>query len=92
MATPVACGWVGAVPEKVTRVFKKLKSAEKVMVAKASDGQRYPLPLCEYLWMCDGERGSDPEGADDVYIYCLALSGVSSLKKGSLVLIEDPGP
>ena len=64
----------------------------KVIVAKASDGQRYPLPLSECLVVCDGERGSGPKGADDVYIYCLALSGVSSLKRGSLVLIEDSGP
>ena len=34
------------------------------IVAKALDGQRYPLPLCEY--MCVGERGSGPEGADDL--------------------------
>ena len=34
------------------------------MVEKALDGQRYPLPLCEYMWVCDGERGSGPEGAD----------------------------
>ena len=32
--------------------------------AKALDGQWYPLPLCEYVLMCDGERGSGPEGAD----------------------------
>ena len=37
-----------------------------LIVAKALDGQRYPLPLCEYMWMCDGERGSGPEGADDL--------------------------
>ena len=36
------------------------------IVAKALDGQRYPLPLCEYMWMCDGERGSGPEGVDDL--------------------------
>ena len=36
------------------------------IVAKALDGQRYPLPLCEYMWVYDGERGSDPERADDL--------------------------
>ena len=36
------------------------------IVAKALDGQRYPLPLCEYIWVYDGERGSGPEGADDL--------------------------
>ena len=37
-----------------------------MIAAKALDGQRYPLPLCEYMLMCDGERGSGPEGADDL--------------------------
>ena len=36
------------------------------IVAKALDGQRYPLPLHEYLWMCDGERGSGPGEANDL--------------------------
>ena len=36
------------------------------IVAKASDGQRYPLPLSLCLVVCDDERGSGPEGADDV--------------------------
>jgi len=40
--------------------------AQIKIVAKALDGQRYPLPLCEYMWVCDGERGSGPEGADDL--------------------------
>ena len=47
-------------------------SATKI-VAKASDGQRYPLPLCEYMWMSDGERGSGPEGADDLCCFYLSL-------------------
>ena len=37
-----------------------------IIVAKASDGQRYLLPLSLCLAVCDGERGSGPEGADDV--------------------------
>ena len=36
------------------------------IVAKALDGQWYPLPLCGYMWVCDGERGSGPEWADDL--------------------------
>ena len=40
--------------------------ASKMIVAKALDGQRFPLPLCECMWMCDGERGSGPEGANDL--------------------------
>ena len=47
---------------------KKLKNAEKVIVVKVLDGQRYPLPLCE--WMCDSERGSGPNGADDLCSVC----------------------
>ena len=39
---------------------------EEEIVAKASDGQRYPLPLSLCLVVCDGERGSGPKGADDV--------------------------
>ena len=39
------------------------------IVGKALDGQQYPLPLCEYMWMCDGERGSSPEGADDLCFF-----------------------
>ena len=31
-------------------------SAIYVIVAKALDGQQYPLPLCK--WMCDGERAA----------------------------------
>ena len=38
----------------------------QVLVAKALDGQRYPLPLCECMWVCDGERGSGPKAADDL--------------------------
>ena len=49
-------------------MLRELKNAKKVIVAKALDGQRYPLPLCECMLICYGERGSGPEGADDVHI------------------------
>ena len=48
-ATPVACGWAGAMLEKAARAIgqdpwssklKKLKNSKKVIVAKALDGQR----------------------------------------------------
>ena len=55
-------------PEKLER-----GKEQKEIVAKALDGQRYPLPLCEYMWMCDGERGSGPEGADDLCCFYLGL-------------------
>ena len=55
-------------PEKANLRLERanLGSDRSRIVAKASDGQRYPLPLCEYVWVCDGERGSGPEGADDL--------------------------
>ena len=37
--------WAGAVSPKV----KSLKNAQKVIVAKALDGQRFPLPLSECM-------------------------------------------
>ena len=42
-----------------------------MIVAKALDGQRYPMPQCEYMRMCDGDRGSGPEGADDLCLVSL---------------------
>ena len=48
-----------------------------VKVAKAIDGQRYPLPLCEYMWVCDGERGSGPEGADDLCLVSFEALGLN---------------
>ena len=49
---------------------------EKKIVAKASDGQQYPLPLCECMWVCGGERGSGLERADDL---CFVSSEVLGL-------------
>ena len=47
------------------------------IVAKALDGQRYPSPLCEYMRVCDGERGSGPEGADDLCLVSLEALGLN---------------
>ena len=44
----------------------KIISMYVKIVAKALDGQRYLLPLFEYVIMCEGERGSGPKGADDL--------------------------
>ena len=67
-----------------------------VIVAKTSDGQRYPLPLIYYLIVCDGESGSGLIRTDDVHFGCLALNegfwpqvtleGVARPKRGFLVL------
>ena len=47
------------------------------IVAQALDGQRYPMPLCEYMWVCDGDRGSDPEGADDLCLVSFEALGLN---------------
>ena len=49
------------------------------IVAKALDGQRYPLPPCECMWMCEGERGSGPEGADDLCLVCFRNFGLKAV-------------
>ena len=54
-------------PFDIHATFHHLLDIDILIVAKASDGQRYPLPLSLCLVVCDGERGSGPEGADDVY-------------------------
>ena len=33
------------------------------------------MPLCECVWMCDGERGSGPEGADDLCSVSMEVLG-----------------
>ena len=50
---------------------------EKRINAKALDGQRYLLPLCEHMLMCDGERGSGPEGADDLCLVGFEALGLN---------------
>ena len=52
-------------------VFLSFHFHNLYIVAEALDGQQYPLPMCVYMWVCDGERGSGPEGADDL---CLVSS------------------
>ena len=46
-------GRIHSYPSRVrvgrSRMLKKLSNAKKVIVAKALDGQRYPLPPCEYM-------------------------------------------
>ena len=49
----------------------------KGLVAKALDGQRYLLPLCEFMWMCGGERGSGPEGANDLCLVSFEALGLN---------------
>ena len=55
-ATPVACGWAGAVMEKVNRAFGQEQSAQKAQKRQKSKLSAVPV---EYMWVCDGERGTD---------------------------------
>ena len=59
-----------------------LRAGGDRIVAKESNVQRYLLPLCEYMLIGDGERGSGPEGADD-------LSSVISEDLGLKVSINN---
>ena len=45
---------------------EEIEKNKNCIVAKALDGQRYPLPPYEFMWMCGGKRGSGPKGADDL--------------------------
>ena len=52
----------------------KLRNAEKIIVAKALDARWSAVPVAP---MCDGERGSSPERADDLcsaYFEALGLN------------------
>ena len=50
---------------------------KRKIVAKALDGQRYPLPLYECMWLCEGERGSGPEGAVDLCLVSFEALGLN---------------
>ena len=58
-------------------IWQNLGQNRPPIVAKALDGQRYPMPLCEIMWVCDGERGSVPEGADDLCLVCFEALGLN---------------
>ena len=42
----------------------------------------YPLPQCEFMWMCGGKRSSSPYGADDLCLVSLELQGWDMNLKG----------
>ena len=46
-------------------MLKKLKNAEKVNSRKSVRWSAVPVAPVS-VWMCDGEWGSGPEGADDL--------------------------
>ena len=58
-----------------------------LIVAKASDGQRYPMPLSKCWFEFEDERGSSPEGVADVHVDEIDCPGPEF---GSLAL--SPGP
>ena len=74
---PKRTKWTKKVTVK-TQIRFQQNLKQRRIVAKALDGQRYPLPLCECMWMCDGERGSGPEGADDLCSVSLEAIGQDS--------------
>ena len=51
---------------EIFMMAQSLVDAQTEIVAKASDGQRYQLPPSQ----CGGEKGSSPEGADDLCLVC----------------------
>ena len=70
-------GEVGEREKEKGRLFMEYSVFSFLIVAKALDGQRYPLPLCEHMLMCDGERGSGPEGADDLCLVSFEALGLN---------------
>ena len=54
-----------------------LRAGGDRIVAKESNGQRYLLPQCEYMWMCDAERGSSPEGVNDLCLISFEALGLN---------------
>ena len=59
--------------EKREKERKKQRKKEREIVAKALDGQRYPLPPSECIRICEGERGSGPKGADNLCFVSLKV-------------------
>ena len=53
---------------RVAKEQERKRKYEEEIVAKASDGQRYPMPLSKCWFELEGERGSGPEGVADVHI------------------------
>ena len=54
-----------------------LRAGRDRIVAKESNSQRYLLPHCEFLWMCDAERGNGPEGANDLCLISFEAIGLN---------------
>ena len=53
-----------------------LRAGGDRIVAKESNGQRYLLPQCEYMWMCYAES-SGPEGANDLCLISFEAIGLN---------------
>ena len=72
-ATLVACGWAGAVLEKVTRASGQELYAQKALKCRKSNSRKsvrwsaVPMPCLSRLWLkLSGEQGSGPERVDDL--------------------------
>ena len=72
-ATLVACGWAGAVLEKVTTASGQEPYAQNAKKRRKSNSRKnvrwsaVPVPCLRRLWLkLRGEQGSGPEGVDDL--------------------------
>ena len=69
-ATLVACGWAGAVLEKVTRASGQEPYAQKRWKSNSRKSVRWsaaPVPCLSRLWLkLRGKQVSGPEGVDDL--------------------------
>ena len=71
-STQVACGWAGAILEKVTRASGPKPYAQKAQKRRKSNSRKSvrwsAVPVAPKLMYVGygGERGSAPEGVDDL--------------------------
>ena len=63
-----SCNCVESLNCKLPQTNKQQLGSTRTIVAKASDGQRYLMPLSKCWFEFEGERGSGPEGVADVRI------------------------
>ena len=75
-ATLVACGWAGAVLEKVTRASGQEPYAQKAQKRQKSNCRKsvrwsaVPVACLSKLWLkLRGEQGSGPQGVNDLYFH-----------------------
>ena len=84
-ATLVACGWAGAVLEKVTKASGQEPYAQKAQKRQKSNSRKSvrwsAVPMPRLSRMClklKGEQGSGPKGVDDLCFYTWGIFSFSS--------------